>query len=229
MHKHLPAEVVKERLLTAAETVFSRSGYTQAKLDEIIELADTGKGTLYKYFGNKDDLFYILVRGKHDALVAEFAAVEARVTDPVQRMYQLFTVWARFLLQNRVLWQVLAFEMTGASRGYTVAHDSAGHMHLKQTWGAPLPPVAEARMLRYCELLNDEVQFLVHLLQQGEAQGVFCAHDDEVVHRAKAIFFGLAMAIFHYQDLGGRAPMEPEAFARQFVESVLHGILRQAR
>ena len=36
----------KERILIAAEDVFSRRGYTKATLDEIIALADTGKGTL---------------------------------------------------------------------------------------------------------------------------------------------------------------------------------------
>ena len=45
----------KDRILIAAEDVFSRRGYTKATLDEIIALADTGKGTLYKYFGNKDN------------------------------------------------------------------------------------------------------------------------------------------------------------------------------
>jgi AcrR family transcriptional regulator len=41
----------KERILAAAEEVFSKRGYTQSTLDEIIKIADTGKGTVYKYFG----------------------------------------------------------------------------------------------------------------------------------------------------------------------------------
>lgn len=59
----------KERILIAAEDVFSRRGYTKATLDEIIALADTGKGTLYKYFGNKDNLFYTLIEEKHSHLM----------------------------------------------------------------------------------------------------------------------------------------------------------------
>ena len=61
----------KKRLMIATEEVFSRRGYAQATLDEIIPLADTGKGTLYKYFGNKDNLFYTLVSQKHDELMAK--------------------------------------------------------------------------------------------------------------------------------------------------------------
>lgn len=59
--KTLPKD---QRILLAAEEVFSRCGYVQATLDEIIALADTGKGTVYKYFGNKDNLFYTLVASK---------------------------------------------------------------------------------------------------------------------------------------------------------------------
>ena len=51
----------KERILQAAEEVFSRRGYIEATLDEIIRVADTGKGTVYNYFGNKEILFYTLV------------------------------------------------------------------------------------------------------------------------------------------------------------------------
>lgn len=39
-----------ERILRAAEAVFSKKGYRQATLDEIVKIADTGKGTVYKYF-----------------------------------------------------------------------------------------------------------------------------------------------------------------------------------
>ena len=46
----------KRRLMEATEAVFSRRGFAQATVDEIIALADTGKGTLYKYFGNKDNV-----------------------------------------------------------------------------------------------------------------------------------------------------------------------------
>ena len=47
----LPEDI---RILQAAEEVFSQHGYEKATLDEIIALADVGKGTVYKYFGNND-------------------------------------------------------------------------------------------------------------------------------------------------------------------------------
>lgn len=47
------------RLLKATEEVFSKRGYAQTTLDEIVGLADTGKGTLYKYFGIRTTCFII--------------------------------------------------------------------------------------------------------------------------------------------------------------------------
>ena len=48
----------RKRLMAATEAVFSRRGYAQATVDEIIALADTGKGTVYNYFGNKRRAIY---------------------------------------------------------------------------------------------------------------------------------------------------------------------------
>lgn len=62
----------EKRILKAAEKVFSRKGYMQATLDEIIQIADTGKGTVYKYYQNKENLFYTLVNGKNQKLLKKW-------------------------------------------------------------------------------------------------------------------------------------------------------------
>ena len=46
------AKTKEQRIMEAAEQVFSRKGYREATLDEIIRIADTGKGTVYKYYKN---------------------------------------------------------------------------------------------------------------------------------------------------------------------------------
>ena len=58
-----------KRIEIAAEEIFSKYGYEKATLDQIISLADVGKGTVYKYFGNKEQLFYKLVSAKNEPFV----------------------------------------------------------------------------------------------------------------------------------------------------------------
>lgn len=64
----LPKDI---RILQAAEEVFSQHGYEKATLDEIIALADVGKGTVYKYFGNDEYniLSQLIEQAMHDNLL----------------------------------------------------------------------------------------------------------------------------------------------------------------
>lgn len=44
-------------MIAAARTIFARIGYAQTKLEDVADLAEFGKGTLYNYFPNKEALF----------------------------------------------------------------------------------------------------------------------------------------------------------------------------
>lgn len=145
------------RLLKATEEVFSKQGYAQTTLDEIIGLADTGKGTLYKYFGNKDNLFYNLVRLKHKELMDKMWPVAKETSLSIEeKLTKILTLWIKFLFNHTVLWQVLLFEMTGTNRGYLAVKGEDGELHLTTSWGT-LPPENEREViLRYHRLLWEE-------------------------------------------------------------------------
>jgi AcrR family transcriptional regulator len=51
------------RLLEAAIAVFDERGYNAARVDDIVQAAQTSHGTFYLYFANKEDLFQALVAG----------------------------------------------------------------------------------------------------------------------------------------------------------------------
>jgi len=54
------ARRTRSRLLDAGREVFVAQGYHDARVDDIVERAETSHGTFYRYFGSKDDLFRIL-------------------------------------------------------------------------------------------------------------------------------------------------------------------------
>ena len=109
----------KERILIAAEDVFSRRGYTKATLDEIIALADTGKGTLYKYFGNKDNLFYTLIEEKHSHLMDELHSLTAQQPDIRGKLQAYLNCMLKFLRTNKGLWLIVWYELNAAHQGMT--------------------------------------------------------------------------------------------------------------
>lgn len=68
-----------EEILAAALTVFSREGFSGARLDEIAELAGCTKGTIYVYFPSKEDLFKAVV---HKLITPEFRKIDGVLNDP---------------------------------------------------------------------------------------------------------------------------------------------------
>lgn len=51
----------KQKILDAAEQVFSRKGYYQTSMQDIATEAKVAKGTLYYHFKSKDELFIMLM------------------------------------------------------------------------------------------------------------------------------------------------------------------------
>jgi AcrR family transcriptional regulator len=54
-------EATRGRILDAALTIFSRKGYYDTHLDEIVTESHTSKGSIYFHFPNKERLFLALV------------------------------------------------------------------------------------------------------------------------------------------------------------------------
>lgn len=57
----------RKAILEAATTVFLRNGYLGAGMDEIAQLADVSKQTIYKQFASKEALFVEIVSGLTNA------------------------------------------------------------------------------------------------------------------------------------------------------------------
>jgi len=48
----------RQRIMQTAEKLFANRRIHEITLDEIAQLAEIGKGTIYRYFDDKDDLFF---------------------------------------------------------------------------------------------------------------------------------------------------------------------------
>lgn len=88
-------EARPEEILDAALTVFGKSGFARAKLDDVARLAGVSKGTLYLYFDSKESLFREMVRVKVVAALAEAeeyvrtyeGSARALLVELIRRMY----------------------------------------------------------------------------------------------------------------------------------------------
>jgi AcrR family transcriptional regulator len=62
------------QIITAAEDVFTKKGFAEARMDDIAEETGLSKGTLYNYFKSKDDLIIAIL---DRIFQREFKAFEA--------------------------------------------------------------------------------------------------------------------------------------------------------
>ncbi len=102
----------RQDIITAAREVFAIRGYADATLDEIAARAEFGKGTLYGYFENKEDLFEaVIVEGLDDLLSLaqkNFDNSEEALTDSYRRFAREMLT---FLVENRALFTLIMREV----------------------------------------------------------------------------------------------------------------------
>jgi TetR/AcrR family transcriptional repressor of uid operon len=84
---------VREKIVHAAITAFSKYGYDRTRMDDIADTAKLSKGTLYLYFKSKEELFYAIsennIRDLKEHLSALFTKSEDLVSDS-QKFYVNF-------------------------------------------------------------------------------------------------------------------------------------------
>jgi AcrR family transcriptional regulator len=100
----------RERILEAALEVFSDKGFHLATVDEIAERAGLGKGTLYRYFANKETLFNELVRLRLEELEKEANAVLDGQDDVLTMITKYLRIYFTFFDRNQRLYRLVVQE-----------------------------------------------------------------------------------------------------------------------
>ena len=184
----------EKRILKAAEQVFSHKGYTQATLDEIIQIADTGKGTVYKYYKNKENLFYTLVEAKNRKLMKamETAVEEGETFSDQFRGY--VEAFLHFLEKNETLWSVILFELLNQQAGWRLLwNQEKGEYVLDMRWGRK-PTEEEVAVKRlYAQLIGGEVRLLRQILQQAMDAGYIKECQDNLTLMSQNFYFSIFM------------------------------------
>ncbi|MBN1652343.1 MAG: TetR/AcrR family transcriptional regulator [Deltaproteobacteria bacterium] len=116
--------VYREGILDAASRVFSRLGFSDAKMVDIASESGVSVGTLYNYFQSKDEVVSSL--GEHETreFRSRIASVES-VEDPLERIQKVLLACCRFIEEHGALMQMGI--RAGLMRSHGAAHfpDSA--------------------------------------------------------------------------------------------------------
>ena len=115
----------RQKILEAARRVFFRDGFMDANLDEVARIADVAKGTLYRYFENKAEL-YVAVLSHNGGLFEErMRQAVAQGADPADRIRRLGLFYRDHWTQNpeyfEIFWALENQPVIGALPASVVA------------------------------------------------------------------------------------------------------------
>ncbi|MDH7515524.1 MAG: helix-turn-helix domain-containing protein [Bacteroidota bacterium] len=107
----------RREIVEAARAVFASRGFAEATLEEIAERAEYGKGTLYGYFQNKEELFEAVISDSLDRLLELTHSCCSGSGESVVEKYQYFArTLLRYLFENQELFRLILREMHGSMR-----------------------------------------------------------------------------------------------------------------
>lgn len=86
MRCHKRPEERRREILAAAALVFADLGYRCTDMDRIAEQAGVGKGTVYRFFTNKEALFLATVKKAVDDLTEYVNSAVDPLEDPLQQL-----------------------------------------------------------------------------------------------------------------------------------------------
>jgi AcrR family transcriptional regulator len=99
----------RQSILEAARKVFFEKGLQVASMDEIAEVAELSKGTLYLYFKSKEDLYVSLLDEGMAILQRLFSEVAARPLPADEALRQIGLAYYQFFKEYPDYFKILMF------------------------------------------------------------------------------------------------------------------------
>jgi TetR/AcrR family transcriptional regulator len=115
----------RQRILDAAREVFFRDGFMDANLDEVAQLSGVAKGTLYRYFESKADLYVAVLSHNGRVFEERMRAAATGSGSPADQIRELgrfyYGHWTRHREYFQIFWALENQSVIGALPAGVVA------------------------------------------------------------------------------------------------------------
>ncbi|RIL05414.1 MAG: hypothetical protein DCC71_10495 [Proteobacteria bacterium] len=192
----------RQRILDAARTVFFRDGFMPANLDEVAQRAGVAKGTLYRYFENKAELYVAVLSANGDAFERKMRDALEPGLSPAEQVRRT----SRFYFQ----------------------HWTAHREYFRIFWALENEPVIgelpEPVVAQVTALWEQCLRLLADVLERGAQGGAFAPHDSWEVAN---ILWTLANGLIQSEEAPAAKRLRRTPLERVFedaVELVLRGL-----
>lgn len=189
-------------ILRAALELFTSDDWQAATIEQIAQRAEIGKGTVYKHFASKDEIYARLAIDFQTHVLARMRAVDPAVG-----------VLARLRELIRVIWE--------AHRAMGSEHQRVVQYYEREEFWRNLSDATRERMLR---LRADFEQLVGGIVQEGIEQGLFPRKPVRLlIYGAQAALRG-AIHVFH--ACPGQQ-LDATQFREEITRFILAGMMHQ--
>jgi AcrR family transcriptional regulator len=97
----------RQEILEAASRIFAEKEFHQVLIDDVAARAGVGKGTVYRYFRTKEELYFETILQAFDGLSATLTAAVSAETSPSRKLERIVREGLQFSWQRRHLLSLL--------------------------------------------------------------------------------------------------------------------------
>ncbi len=97
----------REEILEAASRVFAEKEFHEVLIDDVAALAGVGKGTVYRYFRTKEELYFETILQAFDDLYALLVKTSSKEVSATGRLERIARETLQFSWQRRHLFSLL--------------------------------------------------------------------------------------------------------------------------
>lgn len=153
------------RIMRAAAKMFARKGFYRAKMEEIAQEADVGKGTVYEYFSSKEQLFIEMFKAGREYYLGVLTGQLENETDIYDKLINVAYLHLTFINDHKDIAMVMMQEFLQLG---TEMHQAVFQAH------------------------KDEIEALNGIFKQGVMEGYFRDIDTKLT---AYIFYGSVHAM----------------------------------
>jgi AcrR family transcriptional regulator len=104
--KERERQEMRQLIIETAQKVFIEEGYEKASIRAIAERMEYSPATIYLYFKDKDELFYVVHELGFEKMLAQMEKLET-IENPLERLRQRGSVYLKFAFENPELYDLM--------------------------------------------------------------------------------------------------------------------------
>ena len=180
--KIVDKEKRRKEIALATLEIFSEKGFEATSISQVAELAGIGKGTIYEYFGSKEELILSAIKAWVETVQSEVEKRMEGIDDPVERLRMYaHSVIAACAFNKRAIRSFIAML----------------EIVLKDDESRPQSHLISGTMHGFCEMIAG-------ILRDGVSQGIFLPEvsvdADKIAINLLAYLDGIAMYYYMLKD-----------------------------